>query len=336
MTLGLKGLPTPLLFAMALLAVLGRPAVAQVEWVFGGINPPDAPVTVASEQFAAWVTERTEGRVVIRYFGGSQLGSGPEQIEAMSAGAQQGYISAGSNASKLVKEFGVVDTAFLFHDQAHFLAFQDSDMAAELQQRLIDEYGVRVLATNWFRLPRAFVTRDGFVTGPEDIAGKRARSPNLPMYYKSWELIGTIPVKTAYSEAYLAISQGLVDMTESAGEQIYTSKYYELLPYVTEAEMMYPQNSVYVAEDAWQAIGEDDRQIIREAAFEAGEFFTQLVMDRVGPWRAEMEAAGTQFAPLSDEARAEFRAMVAARVPELVADGLMPEGWWDRIQALRE
>lgn len=316
-------------------ATAGSALAQEHTWTFGGINPPNAPVTIASKKFAEMVEERSKGRIKVNYFGGSQLGSGPQQIEAMANGAQEGYISSGSNASKLVKQFGIVDTAFLFESQEHFLKFMDSDLVAELKQRMAKEFKVHVIATNWFRMPRAFVTKDKCVTSPKDIAGKRARSPNLPMYIKSWEMIGTVPVTTAYGEAYMAIKQGLVDMSESAGEQIYSSKYYELLPYVTEAEMMYPQNSVYIADHAWSALNAADKKMVRKAAEDAGDFFTKMVQDRAAPEREKMIAAGTKFCKLPAAARAEFREMVAKHVPELEKEGLMPAGWWDKIQAMK-
>ncbi|WP_417462982.1 TRAP transporter substrate-binding protein [Kordiimonas sp.] len=316
-------------------ALAAGTANAEVTWRFGGINPPGAAVTVASKYFAELVTERTEGRVKVEFYEGSQLGTGPAQIEAMSVGAQEGYISSGSNASNLVKEFGVVDVPFLFANQEHFLKFMDSDLVAGLKDRLRDEFNVRILATNWFRLPRTLMTKEACVDSPDDIAGKRSRSPNLPMYIAGWEAIGTVPVTTAYGETYLALSQGVVDMTESAGEQVYSSKFYEILPYVTDAQMMYPQNSVYVAESAFQEISDEDKEIVTQAAKDAGDYFVQLVKDEVAPNRAKMEAEGVTFCDMAPEVRAQFAAKVAAYAPELEAKGLLPEGWWDKIQAMK-
>jgi TRAP-type C4-dicarboxylate transport system substrate-binding protein len=325
-------------FAVALLAATAAPqgtALAATTWVFGGINPPNAPVTVASEYFAKLVTERTEGRVVVNFHPGSQLGDGPSQIEAMAVGAQEGYISSGSNASTLVSEYGVVDLPFVFESQEHFLKFMDSDIADELNARLRDEFNVRILATNWFRLPRVFMTKENCVTGPADIAGKRARSPNLPMFIAGWESVGTVPVTTSYGETYMALKQGLVDMTESAGEQIYSSKFYEVLPYVTDARMMFPQNSVYVAESAFQAIDDKDKEIVTQAAKDAGDYFVKLVTDAAKPERDAMEKAGVTFCEMSAATHAEFSDLVAKSASKFEDGGLLPKGWWDRIQAMK-
>nr|WP_321981381.1 TRAP transporter substrate-binding protein [uncultured Cohaesibacter sp.] len=317
------------------LGLLATSANAEVSWKFGGINPPAAPVTVASKYFAKLVNERTEGRVHIDFYEGSQLGSGPSQIEAMSVGAQEGYISSGSNASKLVTEFGVVDIPFVFQSKEHFLNFMKSDLASELKARLRDEFNVRILATNWFRLPRVFMTKEACVTSPADIEGKRSRSPNLPMFIAGWEAVGTVPVTMAYGETYMGLSQGVADMAESAGEQVYSSKFYEILPYVTDARMMYPQNSVYVTETAFQQLSDEDKAIVTKAAEDAGDYFVKLVEDETAPNRAKMEAAGVTFCDMSPEVRAEFSKKVSASVPEMEKDGLLPEGWWDKIQAMK-
>ena len=309
-------------------------ALADVTWTFGGINPPNAPVTIASKKFAELVTERTDGRVTVNFYEGSQLGSGPAQIEAMAAGAQEGYISSGSNASNLVPEYGVIDMPFVFQSQDHFLDFMASDMADELDERLAAEFNVRVLATNWFRLPRVFMTRESCVTTPEDIAGKRTRSPNLPMFIAGWEALGTVPVTIAYGETYMGLKQGVADMTESAGEQVYSSKLYEVLPYVTDAEMMYPQNSVYVSDAAFQALSAEDQEIVVAAAEEAGDYFTKLVEDEEAPNRVAMESASVTFCEMTPEDRSAFVDLVAANKEKFEEGGLIPAGWWDQIQAL--
>lgn len=316
-------------------AVMASAARADVTWTFGGINPPNAPVTIASKRFAEWVNERTEGRVHIDFYEGSQLGSGPAQIEAMAVGAQEGYISSGSNASNLVKAYGVVDMPFVFESQQHFTNFMHSDLAKGLNEQMRDEYNVRILASNWFREPRVILSKDACIEGPEDIAGKRARSPNLPMFVAGWKALGAVPVTMPYGETYMGLSQGVADITESAGEQVFSSKFYEVLPYVTEAEMMYPQNSVYVAESAFQALSEEDKKIVTQAAEEAGDYFVELVQESAKSQRKEMEDAGVTFCQLPDEGRQAFAKRIANSVDTFEAEGLLPEGWWEKIQAMK-
>jgi TRAP-type C4-dicarboxylate transport system substrate-binding protein len=214
------------------------------------LTPADSPTSEAARHFVSLVEERTEGRVRIAHYDSSQLGSGQQQIEALALGTQHVYFGSGSAVSILVPEYGVIDVAFLFRDRGHFDAFLGSDMVEELNERLLRAFHIRVLAMNWFRKPRYLLHRERFIRGPDDLRGARARAPNLPMFIANWSNLGAVPVKVAFFEQYLALSQNLVEMTEASGDDIYPMKLHEVAPYITDAEMMYPQASVYITEGA--------------------------------------------------------------------------------------
>ena len=319
----------------ALFLVSAAPAaVAETVWTCGGINPPKATVSIASEKFAEWVNERLKGKLKINYFGGSKLGSGPAQLEAIATGAQQCYISSTSASSTLLTEWGVVDTPFLFNSMEHYLKFMNSDIAAELNDRMAKEFDARMISTNWFRLPRVFLGRNKFMRTPDDLKGIRVRAPNLPMWLAGWEAMGAIPVKTNYGEAYLAMSQGLVDGGESAGEQLFSSKFFEVLPYVVETQFLFPTNSVVVSHSALMKLDPATRTELIQIANEAGDFYSKLNADREAPERVMMKKQGAMFTGLSDTDRKKWVELVEKSVPSFESKGLLAKGLWQRIQAL--
>jgi TRAP-type C4-dicarboxylate transport system substrate-binding protein len=324
-----------LLLAFAVAAGLGCRTPASTFWLSGCLTPAGSPTSEAARHFVSLVQERTDGRVRIDHYDTSQLGSGQQQIEALALGTQHVYFGSGSAVSILVPEYGVVDVAFLFRNRAHFDAFLRSDMVRELNERLLRRFKIRVLAMNWFRKPRYLLHRERFIRSPADIQGARARTPNLPMFIANWENLGAVPVKVAFFEQYLALSQNLVEMTEASGDDIYPMKLHEVAPYITEADMMYPQASAYVAESAFRSLSADDQRIVLDAAREAGELHTELVNRRFAEELARMREQGGQLAPLPPEGRTQFRALVESRVDAMEAAGLIPEGWFERIQNLR-
>ena len=203
-----------------------------VTWLSGCLTPADAPTSEAARHFVSLVEERTEGRVRIAHYDSSQLGSGQQQIEALALGTQHVYFGSGSAVSILVPEYGVIDVAFLFRDRDHFDAFLSSDMVEELNERLLREFHIRVLAMNWFRKPRYLLHRERFIRSPADLRGTRARAPNLPMFIANWSNLGAVSVKVAFFEQYLALGQNLVEMTEASGDDIYPMKLHEVAPYI--------------------------------------------------------------------------------------------------------
>lgn len=318
----------------ALTALGATPALASTKWTSGSLSPEGTVAAAAVDRFVDLVAERTSGEVEIKHFHNSQLGTTQEQMESTATGVQQMVITSGSAASSLVPEFGVIDTAFLFRDRDHFTAFMQSDMGQGLQDRMVSEFGIRVLSTNWFALPRYLLHRDKFIETADDMVGAKIRTPNLPMFLANYKAMEASPITVAYTEQYFALRQGLVDMTESAADRILSLKLHEVAPKITVCDMMFPQSTVYVNEASWQALSSDLQEIVIAAADEAGDWHTQEAIDRFDEERAAIESEGGEFMDMPEEARAALSKKIADREAEFVKDGLVPEGWLQRIREL--
>ncbi len=321
------------------LTVLSGPQEALAEgqkFISGGMGAAATHDAKAAAAFADIVRDKTDGRIDITHYPGGQLGNGQEQMEAVSIGTQHFFISAGSQASRLVKAFGIIDSAFLFKDFDHLIRFMNSDMGQDLNDQLAGEFGVRVVSANWFGLPRYLMHRDKFIESLDDVAGVRTRTASVPMFVKNYENMGAIPVKIAYGEQYLALSQGVVDMTESAANRILGTKLYEVAPYITEADMMFPQNSVFVNEAFWNTLSPEDQKIVKEAADEAGLLYSTWSRDAFESEKQEIIANGGKFKAMPEDVREQFAKKTADNVDEMVAEGLFPAGWFEKIVELRE
>ncbi len=308
----------------------------EIKWLSGGLGTTASDEGKAAAKFVELVTERSNGRITLNHLHGGQLGNGQEEMEAVSTGTQQVFISAGSQASRLVKAFGVIDAAFLFKDFGHMERFMKSDMGQELNQMLIDQFGVRVIASNWFSLPRQLMHTSKFIESVDDVKGVRVRTASVPMYVQNYENMGAIGVKIDYGEQYLALSQGVVEMTESAANRILPTKLYEVAPYITEADMMFPQVSVFVNEKAWQTLSPEDQKLITEAAEEAGRYQTKIAAEGFAKQREEIIALGGKFYRMDDAVREQFADNTRKNITVMVEKGLIPDGWFEKIMALRD
>lgn len=325
--------------AMAGLIALSGSGVSEAraqEFISGGMGAAATHDAKAAAAFADIVRNKTDGRIDITHYPGGQLGNGQEQMEAVSTGTQHFFISAGSQASRLVKAFGIIDSAFLFKDFDHLIRFMNSDMGQELNDQLAAEFGVRVVSANWFGLPRYLMHRDKFIETLSDVEGVRTRTASVPMFVKNYENMGAVPVKIAYGEQYLALSQGVVDMTESAANRILGTKLYEVAPFITEADMMFPQNSVFVNEAFWDSLIPEDQTIVKEAADEAGLLYSTWSREAFEAEKQEIIANGGKFKPMPEDVRNQFAKKTEENVDEMVAEGLFPEGWYEKIVKLRE
>ena len=320
---------------VAILAGISTSPAAEINWTGGGLSPPNAPSTLGAKKLIELVRERTNGRIDIKFFDTGQLGDGQKQIEALATGVQELYISGGTAPSSLVPHYGAISAPFTFSNREHFERFIASEMMKELNEELARKHNVRVVAMNWFRMPRYFLHTRHPILSAAEVKDQRVRTPGVPMWIEAYKAIGAIPVKVAYNEQYLAVRQGVVDMTESSGELIYPMKLHEVAPYITNVKFMYPQDSVFLSERAFQALSKEDQAIMRQAAVEAGEYASQMVLDRFETDKKKMVDEGASFYELTPEARAEFESLATAAVPDMVKNGVIKEGWYERIRALK-
>ena len=121
----------------------------------GGIQAAEDTVTLAMQKMADEVKEKSGGTITITVSPAAQLGDATSQMEAVSLGTQEMFVDAGSWLSTFVDDAQVTSTFFLFKDEDHYRKFLESDINGDMEQQLIDQQGIRVVANNWLRSPRS-------------------------------------------------------------------------------------------------------------------------------------------------------------------------------------
>ena len=82
------------------------------------------------------------------------------------------------------------------------------------------------------------------------------------------EAIGGSPQKMAFGEVYQALQTGTVDAQENTWSNIYSSKFYEVQPYITETNHGYIGYFVAVNEAFWESLPDDLRAGLEETLTE--------------------------------------------------------------------
>ena len=104
---------------------------------FGHLVQPGHPLALGVQKFADLVAAASGGKLKVKEFGGSVLGSEAQQMSALQGGVQEMFTPATTAAASLVKEFSLIGTPFAFSD------------ARQVDQLLGGPFGKAVLA----RLP---------------------------------------------------------------------------------------------------------------------------------------------------------------------------------------
>ena len=309
---------------------LSAPGASAKSLKLGGVHSPTSFETKGLNKFAELVGEKSGGDLTIKVYPAGQLGDAVGMIENVILGAQDMFANVADWNQHLVKDFAVLAMPFAVRDLDHLQRFQASDVYADLKKQLIETKQIRVLADNWYRLPRVLVTVKP-VASVDDLAGRKLRMPNLDTYIQAWKALGAKPTVIPWAEAYLAMKTGIVEGMDSPLSSIYPQKFYEAAKHITITNHAIAPFNLLISEKVFAKLPKAQQDILVAAGKEAGEFYTRTLNDTFAEHRQKMEKAGATFDKIDLKPFGQ-RAREAA--VEFEAKGLWSKGLFDAIQKM--
>jgi len=321
-----------LLFLFILLINFSFSSVAAeptVKWRLGGVHGVTTPETIGLNYFAELVEEKTDGEMVVEIYPAGQLGDEVSMIENTIIGAQEMFANVMDWNQHIVKDYGIFAMTFAFSDVTHINRFFETEKYQQMEEEMIDQ-GVRILAKNWYRLPRAIVTKFPVFT-IDDLKGHTFRMPALETYFLAFEQFGVNPVEIPWAEAYSALERGVGDGMDSPIGSIYGMGFYKVAPFITNTRHMMAPFNLLVSERAYQSLSPELREKLTEAAHEAGEYYTNMLAEEFENDKQKMLNEGAVYVEISTKEFAERSKGLAA---DFEKKGLWSEGLFEYIQNL--
>ena len=232
---------------------------------FPHVTAPGTPKGRTAQRFKELAEERFPGRVVVEVYPSSQLMNDDDSLEALAFGEIQMIAVSLSKFDRLTKAFQIFDLPFLFPDLAAVERFQASDYGQDLLDVITDK-GYRGLAF-WHNGMKHF-TGPRPMRSPEDARGLKFRIMESDVLQAQVQAIGANPQKMALGEVYQALQTGAIDAQENTWSNIYSSKFYEVQPYVMETNHGYVGYLVAVNPQFWGSLPEDLRIGLEETVAE--------------------------------------------------------------------
>ncbi len=232
---------------------------------FGHVAPPFLGQSKGVDAFAAYVKEKTDGRIDITTFPLGQLGGERSMAEQVLSGTLQ--IAAVSTAvlQNFVPHAAILDMPFIFPDRKTAYATLDDP---EVQKKVFSYFPEKgFIAIGW--------TEDGFrdftnskrpVRKPSDIKGLKVRVMNSPVYLDTFKQLEASPVDTPFVEIYNALQTGVIDAQENPILTSILMKFTEVTKNVTITNHCLTECIIIVSPDYWETLSPEDRKIFREAA----------------------------------------------------------------------
>jgi tripartite ATP-independent transporter DctP family solute receptor len=228
-------------------------------------------------QRALWAAEeikkRTDGRYAIEVFPAASLGKEQEINEALSLGTVDMIYTGSTFVGRVYGPLAIPSAPFMLRDFDHFNAYANSDLFKEMGGEYEKAVGHHIVSLTYYG--RRMVTANKPVKTPADMMDMKLRVPPAPLFQMFTESVGANATPIAFSEVYLALSQGAVDGQENPLPTIQFKKFYEVQKYISLTGHIIDSLVTVVSASRWNAMSDADKavftEVLKEAAAGAGE-----------------------------------------------------------------
>lgn len=308
----------------------GDQEVITLHW--GATSSPEHSYATVSQPFIDAVKERTNGSVVISAEFAGVHGGERQMTESVMRGDLDMEMTSDVGLAALFPDLGFTQLPFLFKDYDDVDARYLNGWMAEVIEERLAERGIIVLG--WGENDyRALTNSKHPISKPEDMVGLKIRVPEIPMYIKWFEGMGTLPTPMAVTELPTALQQKTIDGQDNGAILTWSYGYYQFQPYMTKLQHIYSGTTLIISEKTWNKLTEEQQTILKEE----GEKYCAAQVERnradVADFYKNMEEKGVEIIDPSPELLAKAREVGQQIIDDPANDDLYGKDVMDRIRA---
>ena len=231
-------------------------------------------------------------------------------------------------------EIGFTAAPFLFDDLEHWGRFMRSDLATGWMRRIEDEADLVVIGdqSRMVRGPYRVLVSSRPVESLADVEGLALRMHPDELAANAWRHLGAEVRTLAWTEVYESIDRGIVEGVNSPISLVEPMRFHEVAPFVTRHDELPQGIAIIASAAAWNALDEPTRAKIVEAYDEVAAEFAPRTASLARESIARMEEDGVTYTELDTS---EFVASMREFYAGLEADGTIPEGFLEAVEAAR-
>ena len=225
--------------ALPLVAIGARSAnAAEFTYKMANNTPATHPLSVRMQEAADRVLKATDGRVEIRIFPNSQLGTDTDMLSQVRSGAIEFFSLSGLILSTLVPPASINGVGFAFKNYDQVWPAMDGKLGAYVRSE-IGKRGLHVFDKMFDNGFRQTTSGTKPIVTAADLKGFKIRVPVSPLWTSMFQALGASPASINFSEVYSALQTHIVDGQENPLSLIETTKLYEVQKYCAMTNHMW-------------------------------------------------------------------------------------------------
>jgi tripartite ATP-independent transporter DctP family solute receptor len=239
--------------AFASIGIITPARAADFDLKFGNDLPIEHPVNVRSVAAFARIAKATGGRVQIKAFPASVLGSDDSMLSQLRTGATEMLAMPGAFIT-LSPVASIENLAFAFPNRETVFKAMDGDLGKVIRDDILSK-GIVVMDKIWENGFRDITTANKPIHNVAELAGLKIRVSPGKIRVDTFQSLGASPTPIALSALYTSLQTHVVDAQENPLILIDQQKFYEVQKYVALSEHIWSGYWTLFNQDVWTKLG---------------------------------------------------------------------------------
>lgn len=266
-----------LLVAVAFVFTASIATAAPIVIKFSHVVAENTPKGQMANKFKELVEQRLNGKVAVEVFPSSQLFGDNKVLEAMILGDVQMAAPSLSKFKKYTKSLEIFDLPFLFKDMAAVEKFQQSPVGQKL---LMSVKKKGLIGLGYLHNGLKQLSASDPMHVPADAKKKKFRIMSSDVLAAQFKAVGAMPLKKPFSEVFTLLQTKAIDGQENTWSNIYSKKFYEVQPYITESNHGLLDYMIITSVEFWTSLPKDIQTEVKKAMDEAILFGNSIAAEK--------------------------------------------------------
>ena len=249
-------------------------------------------------KFGEELDKLSDGRMKLEIYPASQLGQEKDMVQQLETGSIDFGFLTNAYMSTRQESLNGWFMPFAFNNLEEAVALRESAPAKEMLAELSSQGLVGLDFA--FAGNRHVLLKDGFVSSPKDLQGKKLRIIGSPAVQDFWEEVKAGPTAMPLSEIYTSLQTGVIDGIDIDLDALVTEKYYENAENLTLTNHFTFPTVITMSQQSFDKLSAEDQEIVKTAIKNAVDWGVQEAIQRENKNLETLKAAGVKVQEMTD------------------------------------
>jgi TRAP-type transport system periplasmic protein len=264
------------------------------------------------------IAQRTDGRVVFKFYPGGSMGNNRSVLRKIRAGQLQGGMLTGGALSEIYPNVQVYGLPFLFrsYEELDYVrARMDKGLAQGIEASGFVSFG---FADGGF----AYIMSSVPLRHAEDLKSQKVWTPEDDNITRAmFESLGVSPIPLPLTDVLTGLQTGLITTLGASAVGAIALQWHTKVKYVTDAPIMYLFGTLVVDKKSYNRLSSADQAVVREVMERAFTTLNQQTRTDDRSAREALRKQGIEYLALAPEELTKLRSAADQTIDRLIKQG---------------